>query len=91
MNRKSEVITIDGVPYTVQEMPAKTMLPIVQKMADKPGDYETQLEMMSACLLINGEPVDAGELGTSIYMQLMSAVMSINGLDKFGDDAEKKD
>ena len=90
MERNSEVITIKGTTFTITEMPARTMLPIVQKMADNPGDYATQLELMSACLTVNGAPVDAGDLGTSVYMQLMTKVMEINGLDQVGDDEEGK-
>ena len=89
MQRTVVTKEIRGTVYTITEMPARVMLPLVQKMAENSADPAHQIEMMSACITVDGQPVDAGEIGTSVYMQLMNAVMEVNGLET-GDDDEKK-
>lgn len=93
MERNSTTIVINETTFTVTEMSARLMLPLVQVMADKPGDSSAQIEIMSACLSVNGEQIDAGALGASAYMKLMPIVMEINGLDMGKDEEgdEKKD
>lgn len=86
MKRKSKKLKIGTTTFTISELPARDMLPLVQKLADESGDSNNQIEIMNLAVTVNGEPIDAGDLGMNSYMVLMKEVMAINGMSEGGDE-----
>lgn len=80
MNLKSKSVEIDGTTFLVTELPARVMLPLVGKIAEADKNQEAQMQMMNAAISVNGQQIDAGELGMTAFMKLMPIVQELNGM-----------
>ena len=80
MTLKVEKLKLDGVTYEVRELPVKILLPLSEKLSA--GGPDGQLELIGASVAVDGKLLgtDAGEMGASVYMKLVSKVLSVNGL-----------
>jgi hypothetical protein len=73
---KTEEVEVNGVKYTVKEIPASVGLPIL-------FTQENEMDNISftvACVEVDGKPISAEEINTGTMMKLIPIAMRVNGV-----------
>jgi hypothetical protein len=73
---KSEEVEINGVKYTVKEIPASIGLPI---LFTKDNEMDN-ISFTAACVEVDGKPISPTQLNTGTMMKLIPIAMRINGV-----------
>jgi Fe-S-cluster formation regulator IscX/YfhJ len=77
-------IVLNEREFEIRELSIAQGLPLMPRLS---GDTASaaQIEMISMSVFENGQPVDPNQLGLSMFSDLITACMEVNG---FGDDEE---
>ena len=84
MALKKKDITINKVKYTITELTARPLLPIMK--SDKADDMA--IEMAKISISVKGKPIgeDLLDLGFSVFNKLLTTVNEVNGMGEEGND-----
>jgi hypothetical protein len=83
MQLREETVEIRGAVYTVRELSAREMIPLMDQVreegeGDSPSSFGHRIFEASASL--DGEPLSIDRLPGSVYLRLMPVAMRLNGM-----------
>lgn len=83
MDLREEKIEIRGETYTVRELSARQIIPLMDSLRDSDGEFqqsEYSIKIFEAACSHDGVPLQVDNIGGSVYLSLMPVAMRLNGV-----------